>query len=51
MKMSLRRGREIVVSGTLEQGEVTSRMHEFLEFARSRGYGDSEIVALIQGTH
>ena len=47
--LQFRRGREIVVSGTLEQGEVVMKVHELLEFAHLRGYRDDELIALISG--
>jgi GntR family transcriptional regulator len=49
--LTFRRGREIVVSGTIEQGEVVTKMHEFVDFARSRGYRKDEIAALIHGAN
>ena len=45
--LAFRRGREIVVCGTVEQGEVVTKVHELVEFAHHRGYRDDEIVALI----
>lgn len=47
--LQFRRGREIVVSGTVEQSEVVTRVHELVEFAHRRGYRDEELVALISG--
>jgi GntR family transcriptional regulator len=45
--LQFRRGREIVVSGTVERSEVISRVRDLIEFAHHRGYRDDEIVALI----
>jgi GntR family transcriptional regulator len=47
--LQFRRGREIVVSGTVEQSEVITKVHDLVEFAHHRGYRDDEIVALIVG--
>lgn len=47
--LQFRRGREIVVSGTVEQSEVVMKVHELVEFAHQRGYRDEELVALISG--
>jgi len=47
--LQFRRGREIVVSGTIEQSEVITKVRDLVEFAHHRGYRDDEIVALIVG--
>ncbi len=47
--LQFRRGREIAVSGTVEQSEVVMKVHELVEFAHRRGYRDEELVALISG--
>jgi GntR family transcriptional regulator len=47
--LQFRRGRGIVVSGTVEQSEVVMKVHELVEFAHQRGYRDEELVALISG--
>jgi GntR family transcriptional regulator len=49
--LDFRRGREIVICGTVEQGEVVMKVHELVEFAHHRGYRDDEIVALITGSN
>lgn len=47
--LQFRRGREIVVSGTVEQSEVVMKVHELVEFAHQRGYRDAELAALVSG--
>jgi GntR family transcriptional regulator len=46
--LQFRRGRDIVVSGTLEQSAVIIRSRELLEFARFRGFQADELAALIR---
>jgi GntR family transcriptional regulator len=48
--LQFRRGREIVVSGSVEQSEVVTRVRELVAFAHLRGYRDEEIVSLIVGS-
>jgi GntR family transcriptional regulator len=48
--LQFRRGREIVVCGTVEQSEVISKVRDLVEFAHHRGYRDDEIVALVMGS-
>jgi GntR family transcriptional regulator len=48
--LDFRRGREIVICGTVERGEVVMKVHELVEFAHHRGYRDDELVALITGS-
>jgi GntR family transcriptional regulator len=47
--LQFRRGREIIVSGTLDQSAMVIKAHEFMQFAERRGYGRDELVALLQG--
>ena len=47
--LQFRRGREIVVSGTVEQSEVITKVRDLVEFAQYRGYRADELVALIVG--
>jgi GntR family transcriptional regulator len=47
--LEFRRGRGVTVAGTPEDGAVVARAHEFLEFARSQGYRQDELVKLIEG--
>lgn len=42
------RGRGITVAGTPEKSAVVRKAKEMLEFARTQGYGHSEVVALIE---
>src|SRR5580704_8979906 len=41
--LQFHRGREIVVSGTLDQSAVIIRARELVEFARLRGYQEQEL--------
>lgn len=46
--LELRRGRGIHVAGTPERGAVVSRARDLLAFARSEGYGQEELIALMR---
>ncbi|MGI9005911.1 MAG: GntR family transcriptional regulator [Streptosporangiaceae bacterium] len=46
--LEFKRGRGITVVGTLERGAVLARAQELLDFARERGFGRDELVALIR---
>jgi GntR family transcriptional regulator len=45
--LDMGRGRTIRVTGTPEQGAVIARTRDLIEFARQRGYGYDEVIAII----
>lgn len=46
--LEFRRGRGITVSGTAERGAVLTQVRNLVEFARLRGYGRDEVIAMIR---
>ena len=46
--LEFRRGRGILVSGTLERGAVVRQAKELVAFARSQGYRLDELVEIIE---
>jgi DNA-binding transcriptional regulator YhcF (GntR family) len=47
--LEFRRGRGVTVAGTPEDGAVVARARELMQFARSHGYRQDELVKLIEG--
>lgn len=45
--LEMGRGRTIRVTGTPEQSAVIARTRELIRFARQRGYGHDEVIAII----
>jgi GntR family transcriptional regulator len=45
--LEFRRGRGITVAGTPEHGAVLAHVRELIEFARQHGYGQPEIIQMI----
>jgi GntR family transcriptional regulator len=45
--LEFRRGLGVRVTGTPERGAVITHAHEFIDFARQRGYRRDELIALI----
>jgi GntR family transcriptional regulator len=45
--LEMGRGRTIRVTGTPERGAVISKTRDLIEFARQRGYGRDEVIAII----
>ncbi len=45
--LDMGRGRTIRVTATPEQGAVIARTRDLIEFARQRGYGYDEVIAII----
>ena len=45
--LDMGRGRTIRVTGTPEQGAVIAKTRDLIEFARRRGYGHDEVIAII----
>ena len=45
--LDMGRGRTIRVTGTPEQGAVVAKTRDLIEFARQRGYGYDEVIAII----
>ena len=45
--LDMGRGRTIRVTGTPEQGAVIAKTRDLIEFARQRGYGYDEVIAII----
>jgi GntR family transcriptional regulator len=46
--LEFRRGRGVTVAGSPEQGAVTEKARELVQFARQHGYRLDELVQLIQ---
>jgi len=46
--VEIRQGRGITVAGTPERGAVLARVKDLVAFARKNGYGQDEIVAMIE---
>ena len=46
--LEFRRGRGITVTGTPQQGAVTSRVKDLLDYARTQGYKPDEVVRIIE---
>src|SRR5213595_4182089 len=46
--LEFRRGRGITVTGQPQQGAVTSRVKDLLDYARTQGYKPDEIVRIIE---
>lgn len=45
--LDMGRGRTIRVTGTPEQGAVIAKTRDLIEYARQRGYGYDEVIAII----
>jgi len=45
--LEMGRGRTIRVTGSPERGAVIARTRDLIEFARHRGYGSEELIAII----
>jgi GntR family transcriptional regulator len=45
--LDMGRGRTIRVTGTPERGAVIAKTRDLIEFARQRGYGHDEVIAII----
>jgi GntR family transcriptional regulator len=46
--LAIRQGRGITVAGTPERGAVLTRVKDLVAFARKNGYGQDEIIAMIE---
>jgi GntR family transcriptional regulator len=46
--LEIRQGRGITVAGTPQRGAVLARVKELVTFARKNGYGQDEIIAMIE---
>ena len=46
--LEFRRGRGITITGTAQQGAVTSRVKDLLDYARAQGYTPDEVVRIIE---
>lgn len=46
--LDIRRGRGITVTGTPQRGAVLVRVKDLVAFARKNGYGQDEIIAMIE---
>lgn len=46
--LEVRQGRGITVAGTPQRGAVLARAKDLVAFARKHGYGQDEIIAMIE---
>ena len=46
--LEIRQGRGITVAGTPQRGAVLARVRDLVAFARKNGYGQDEIIAMIE---
>ncbi len=46
--LDFQHGRGITVAGTAQQGVVVTRVRELLEFCRSQGYRNEDVVSIIE---
>ncbi len=46
--LEIRQGRGITVAGTPQRGAVLARAKELVTFARKNGYGQDELIAMIE---
>ena len=46
--LEIRQGRGITVAGTPQRGAVLARARELVTFARKNGYGQDELIAMIE---
>jgi GntR family transcriptional regulator len=46
--IEIRQGRGITVAGTPQRGAVLTRVKELVVFARRNGYGQDELIAMIE---
>jgi GntR family transcriptional regulator len=46
--LEIRQGRGITVAGTPQRGAVLARVKDLVAFARKNGYGQDEIIAMIE---
>jgi GntR family transcriptional regulator len=46
--LEFRRGRGITITGTPQQGAVTNRVKDLLDYARQQGYKPDELIHIIE---